>query len=383
LDRFADVIAAHEASIHFDIAPFLDDEWTGIPTVAAHLARAFLQTIPDATEFFLDDRKVARAAVIEALRHSTGRLLKRDYVEGSANEGPLDIYTREGPTVGFFPSAKRVYDCFDLEFSIVHDLSPLVTPEFHTVDNIRHHLDHLLPSLLSNAVTFCCSRATCDDLRQYLGIPEEALAIIYNGVSLPEEYRSRFASEPHTKGEIPYIVVLGTRERRKNLQRIYEMIAKFPDVLDRYRIIFVGGNIYGEEVQIPTAVKRAIASKRVHFTGFVSEYEKYRLLRGACASIYPSLFEGFGLPVLESLAVGTPCLLSYSSSLPEVAGDTGFYFDPLSAIDMYETLRRFEALSPEGREDLSRRCVARAETMTWRRSFDRVASEIASVIEAS
>gem|GEM_PF-634075 len=384
LAEFAELVEARQASVHIDITPLLDTHWTGIPIVAAQLARQFLETIPDNTEFFFEDQRVSTQAVADALARNSGIYLHRDLFTGWGNPGALDLFRRPGPTIGFFPSLKRVRRYFDLEFSVVHDLSTLITPQFHTPENIRHHMDTLAEDLASDTATFCVSQATLDDLRAYMGVPAERLSLMYNGVSWPEEYSARFESEVDPARVEPYYVVLGTREPRKNAQKIFDTLAMFPELLDESRFIFVGKiGWMAEQMSMPESLRRAAILGRIHFTGYVSEYEKYKLLRAARASIYPSLFEGFGLPVVESMSVGTPCLCSFSSSMPEVGGEAGLYFDPLSVLDIYDALKRFAALEPEERRGVSERSKAVASRFDWRSSFAVVAGRIAAALAAT
>jgi glycosyltransferase involved in cell wall biosynthesis len=105
------------------------------------------------------------------------------------------------------------------------------------------------------------------------------------------------------------------------------------------------------------------------FTGFVGDYAKYLLLAGAQASLYPSLFEGFGLPVLESLSAGTPCVASFSSSIPEVGGQICLYFDPLSARDMRRALSAMLARRQSEGEKLRAACRAHAARFSWEASL--------------
>ncbi len=112
---------------------------------------------------------------------------------------------------------------------------------------------------------------------------------------------------------------------------------------------------------------QAIAERRIVFAGYVGEYEKYKLLAGARATVYPSFFEGFGLPVLESLSVGTPCVASFSSSLPEAGGQACVYFDPYSISDLYRALR--VVLDEDEAAQAARRqaCRAHAAAFSWER----------------
>lgn len=380
---FADVMHASRADVYIDITPLLDVQWTGIPVVAAQLSRQFLNAAPESTHFFFEDFLLEKSAVVDALSRNSGLYLHRDYFHGASKIGPLKIIDRDRVSVGFFPSVKRVRGYFDLEFSVVHDLSTLITPQFHTVANICHHMDTLAPDLNSNNVTFCVSRATYDDLNSYIGVPHDCMEIMYNGVSWPDLFAARYEAEVDEAAVEPFITILGTREPRKNIQKVYDMLELFPEILDEYRFVFVGKiGWLSEQTSLPDPLRRALNARRIHFTGFVSEYEKYKLLRAAQASIYPSLFEGFGLPVLESMSVGTPCICSYSSSLPEVGVDSTIYFDPLSASDMYDAILRFRHLTAAERVAMSARCVAISQQFSWERSFESVAKRISPLIES-
>jgi glycosyltransferase involved in cell wall biosynthesis len=104
--------------------------------------------------------------------------------------------------------------------------------------------------------------------------------------------------------------------------------------------------------------------------------------RGASASIYASLFEGFGLPVLESLSVGTPCVASWSSAIPEVGGDACFWFDPLSAENLGLALLRVAAENPKVFSAHAARCRAIVEKFTWEAMLERILERVVPALGA-
>jgi glycosyltransferase involved in cell wall biosynthesis len=104
---------------------------------------------------------------------------------------------------------------------------------------------------------------------------------------------------------------------------------------------------------------------RIVFAGFVSEFVKYRLLRHAEFLVYPSIYEGFGIPALEAMSLGKPVLASMTSSFPEIIGDAGVFFDPLSVT---EFAAAFAEMSHRRKQaDLARKAMAAAAAFTWQR----------------
>jgi len=161
------------------------------------------------------------------------------------------------------------------------------------------------------------------------------------------------------------------------------MLERAPELLDSHRFVFAGKKGWLEEQHaLPRALEPARAAGKIMFTGFVGDEIKYALLAGAEATLYPSLFEGFGLPVLESLSAGTPCVASWSSSIPEVGGTLCSYFDPLSAADMLRaTLEMLGRRKIEG-EALRQRCRAHAARFTWDAAAGIILHRLASLVEA-
>jgi glycosyltransferase involved in cell wall biosynthesis len=367
--------------IFFDVSPMFDAEWTGIPTVAAGLAQALLDLPSDDTRFFFRHHLVNTAAVRDALRRDSGLYLARDFEQGHANAGALPILSDHDATIGLFPSVKLVSSLFTVECSIYHDISTFVLPQYHTQANIHHHIRGLADDIRTNTITFGVSQATVDDMICYLDAPPDATFVLRNGVSWPWWFPIQAANDgPVESG--PYFVVLGTREPRKNLLLIWRALEMFPELLDQARLFIVGkkGWIQQDADAYPW-VSRLIAQGRIVLTGYISNFHKYRLLRGAVATVYPSLFEGFGLPVLESLSVGTPCIASFSSAIPEVGGDACRYFDPLSVEDVANVMMQMlqQPPDPNGRP---REPVREVAGMTWSNMLAEIFQRLETVLPA-
>ncbi|QRM35619.1 glycosyltransferase family 1 protein [Microvirga sp. VF16] len=380
-----DTRALPHPRLHFyvDVTPLFDHEWTGIPVVTAEFAKRFLTHFSSQTTFFFEDHAVNTAAVQDALDRRSGLYLRRDFFHGEVNEGPLPLGLTDRVHIGFFPSVKRRRGLFDHEFSVVHDLSTLLTPQFHIKENIDYHGASLLPDIETNRVTFCISSATHDDLMAYLGAAPERLKIISNGVFWPADFEIRYESEVGSTPVEKYALVLGTREPRKNLKLLFQALDAHRDLLDDIKLVVTGrGGWLEENSDVPSFVKEAISTGRIHITGFVSEYTKYKLLKAAEFLIFPSLFEGFGLPVAEAISVGTPSLSSLSSSLPEVGGDACYYFDPLSVESLAEGMRTMITDSLQLRAHLKTNTERDRQRLSWDNTFRTVLETITASVDA-
>jgi hypothetical protein len=383
VDRVGRLLDAADGHVYVDVSPLIEQQWTGIPVVAAGISRALVARLPARTRFFLDLQTVDSAFVHDALRRNTGLFLQRDIATGNATTGMLPALGASGPTIGLFPSVKRIRRAFDVECSIFHDLSTLVMPQFHTRATVEHHMAAMAADIESNDLIVAVSDASGEDLAAYFGVPEERIAIAPNGVSWPAWYEVAAANAFDAGGIEPYFLILGTREPRKNVLLVFELLERAPQLLATHRFVFAGRMGWLEEQHaLPPSLEPAVASGRILFTGFVSDFQKYKLLAGAEATLYPSLFEGFGLPVLESLSAGTPCVASFSSSIPEVGGDLCCYFDPLSAEDFFRAIRDMKQKRVRERATLAQACRDRAAQFTWDVALARIFQRLERLLGA-
>ena len=185
------------------------------------------------------------------------------------------------------------------------------------------------------------SENTKKDLISLYGVPEEKIAVIYEGVSDPPTggQFSIFNFQSKSKIQIsklkPYFLFVGRIEARKNVARMVEAFDLFKKKCGtNHKLVLAGKLGFGYEV-IENCKLNIENFSDVIELGYVSEEEKWELLRGAEGFLFPSLYEGFGLPVLEAQAFGVPVLTSSTSSLPEVAGENGAIFvNPESVEDI-------------------------------------------------
>jgi glycosyltransferase involved in cell wall biosynthesis len=166
--------------------------------------------------------------------------------------------------------------------------------------------------------------------------------------------------------EPPYILYVGSLEKRKNLPRLLQAYARLRQDLPGWKLVIVGARKW-KSAPIFDTLSRLGLEPYVHFTGFVEEDDLPALYNGADLFCFPSLYEGFGLPVLEAMACGTPVVTSSTSSLPEVAGEAALLVDPYDVEAIAAAMRRVLS-DPELAQDLRARGLARAAQFTWERT---------------
>jgi glycosyltransferase involved in cell wall biosynthesis len=257
----------------------------------------------------------------------------------------------------------------------IHDLGYIHFPEAHPPrQRLELHLSTAWNAHVASRI-IAISQATKDDLVRHYRVPEDKIAVVYHGV----EPRFRPTPDPAAPARygLPsrYLLYLGTLQPRKNLERLVEAYVRLPG--DAPALVLAGAKGWYFERIAAVIAKRGLG-KRVLLPGYVADDDVPALLTGATALVYPSLYEGFGLPALEAMACGTPVLAADTSSLPEVVGEAGLLVDPLDVDAIATAMQR---LLTDGalRAALSRQGRARAKRFSW----DRCARETLAVLEAA
>ena len=233
----------------------------------------------------------------------------------------------------------------------VHDLAFLRHPEFFTRRGNAVFRRSLRAVRKHAARVIVSSRATYDDCVA-AGIDKERLRVVPLGVRVveptPEETsRALGALAVPTS----FILFVGTIEPRKNLGRLIEAVMSDPTLPP---LVVAGASGWGDSVT-------QVDEERVHFVGHVDDLSLRALYRSAMAFVYPSLWEGFGLPILEAMAQGTPVVTSRGTSTEEVAGGSAVLVNPSTSTAIAEGIA--EAL--RHRDDWALRSRARASEMSW------------------
>lgn len=276
----------------------------------------------------------------------------------------------------------------------VHDLGFLHYPEAHTLFQNLYLRWSTRHNARNAARVVADSEATRRDLLCTYGLPNERIVVAYPGLDETlapirdplalESIRARYGLSRR------YLLYVGTLHPRKNLVRLVKAFAALvatvegrtelavgdlPDGDDRLQLVLAGQRGWLFE-EIFKQVRELGLERRVVFTGYMPRADLPALLSGALAFVFPSLYEGFGFPVLEAMACGTPVICSNVSSLPEVGGDAALQVDPLDVEALASAMH--QAVSDDG---LRTALVARGFEWVRRFSWQRCASQVLQVLE--
>lgn len=370
--------------VAIDVSNFIFGLTSGTSVYLYHLIGGLLEARPHVQLVLLYHHRgtPAAQALLEELAHPRvqivrSRCLRTGLPPGgwwvprhpalSRFVGPVDVYHAGDfvwPPTGAVPTVVTV-----------HDLSTERFPDLHWWANRWHHAKKLRWARAAADRVIAVSEATKQDLVQLAGFAAERIDVVPEARRLdielsPERVAARVAEVRRRCGleDAPYILTVGTLEPRKNHVRLVRAFESLPDAFSQVRLVVVGGAGW-KMGPIRRAFQESSARERIRVLGIVPPEDLAALYAGASLFAYPSLYEGFGLPVLEAMAMGVAVLTSSVSSLPELAGDAAVLVDPRSVDAIRDGLARL--LGHAGlRDELARRGRERERGFTWRRTAE-------------
>ena len=347
----------------------------GVAVYTANLARALLRlSTPELVAWYCARRTAAAEAVLEELASLGARVARCPAPWRWSPDGAWWL-----PWAPPFAAVLDGVDVFHIgEFQLprsgpaappfvatVHDLTTLTHPAHHTLLNRVVHRRRLRWIRRHAARVIAVSDSTGRDLGTRAGIGAGRVTVVHEarGHALPTPDDPDAVLRRYDVGR-PYVLAVGTLEPRKNHVRLVHAF----EGLDRHapELVLVGARGWRSR-HIAKAIEASPARERIRVLGPVPAADLAALYARATVFAYPSLYEGFGLPVLEAMAAGVPVLTSDRSSLPEVAGDAAVLVDPGSIESIRAGLARLLA-EPGLRERLGAAGAARERTFTWERT---------------
>ncbi len=254
----------------------------------------------------------------------------------------------------------------------VHDVFHLANPQFVSGPHRRFYAKFMFKKLVDRSdEILCVSQFTKKELLRLAGGKADKMNVIHNGVD-PSWFKVAKKERPHPK---PYLLFVGNVKPHKNLGRLLQAFALLKDRIP-HDLILIGkkeGFITGDREVINQAER---FGKRVRFTGVLEDEQLHQFYACADLLVFPSLYEGFGLPPLEAMASGTPVACSNTASLPEVCGDASIYFDPYRPEDMAEKIEKV-LTDKTLRKDLMKKGLEHAHRFDW----ENTVAETARILE--
>jgi glycosyltransferase involved in cell wall biosynthesis len=260
------------------------------------------------------------------------------------------------------------------------DVTPLLFPGAHGRMNVWHHR-YALPAILKRAdriitISECSKR---DIVRTYTLPPDKVTVTL---LAADERYRPSPEGTPgKSVAELPrpYILNVGTLEPRKNLEGLLRAFARAKRAGIPHTLVIAGARGWGESRLARLPDELGIADS-VIFLGFIEDHDLPHLYANAAFFVYPSLYEGFGLPVLEAMACGTSVITAHTSSLPEVAADAALLIDPCSDSELAAAIIRL-AGDLDVCNELAAKGIKQAASFSWDRTVADTVAVYAALLE--
>jgi glycosyltransferase involved in cell wall biosynthesis len=287
------------------------------------------------------------------------RAIQQVIFSHGSRAGSFDLYHEPNFLAFRFPGPSVI---------TVHDLSWIRYPETHPAERVRAMHRYFEPGLRRASLVITDSHFVRNEVIQEFGVPAERIVTVPLG--LDPAFRPQSTSETDAVlsriglDHGSYFLSVGTLEPRKNMETTVAAYGALPPSLRERHPLVIAGLRGWRTSAMEKALEPLVASGHVRMLGYLERDELAAITAGALAMVYPSIYEGFGLPPLESMGCGVPVIASNVSSLPEVVGDTALLVDPLD-VDALANAMRTMLEDRELRQSLADRALARSARFTW------------------
>ncbi len=346
--------------IGIDARPLISRQVSGIGTFLAHMLR-YMSEMDTENEYYLYSNKELEYPIElgenfhkRIIPGRVGTLWLRYVLPRHIAKDGMDVFWG---TQHFLPCpVKGVRTCLN-----IHDTALLIQPKWGSRVNAFMQKAFLRASAREADRIFAISHSTKRDVVRLCGVDEERITVTYLGC--PENLKKPESEEAAAIREKfgiqwPYYLYVGTIEPRKNIETMIAAFNILAQEDDRIRLVLAGGLGWRYD-GILEAVESSAYRDRIVMPGYLSPQEKYLLYHEARAFLFPSHYEGFGLPILEAYRTGTQVITGKNSSLPEVGGEAAWYVEDENDAAALAKVMAAVAAAPE--EELSRRAALAAE----------------------
>jgi glycosyltransferase involved in cell wall biosynthesis len=377
--------------IAIDIRSLTDERVTGVGFYTRHLVEALAKAAPD-HEFLIFASGSAsvlgrlptfKSPNIRSVRiHLPNRLL---FLLMKLPGGPsLETFLPAKPDVWIFPK-HNIFKTQLPYFLTIHDLAFDLFPEFITLkERLHNRLTNPRTVARQARGVLAVSQSTALDIATHWQFSTDKIFVtplgVDHGMFMPREQPSDRTFRAMYDLNQPYILALATHEPRKNLESVLEGYTMFRARGGRQLpLVFSGANGWKTR-HLNELFAKSPYKQDIIVLGYVPDKHKPALYRGATAFLFPSFYEGFGLPVLEAMACGVPVITSVTSSLPEITHEAAVLIDPMNVNDLASALHELVD-EPGGlalRQYLSKKGLARAQVFSWKKTAETTLQALAA-----
>ncbi|NSW44934.1 MAG: glycosyltransferase family 4 protein [Bacteroidales bacterium] len=255
----------------------------------------------------------------------------------------------------------------------VHDLNFMHHPEnLPLLTSIYYR--YFFPKFVRKAHRIIAvSEYTQKDLYSYFNIPEYKVDVVYNAPNLPVcvlSHEQKVAIRQKYTGGKPYFFYLGSLHKRKNIGRMLLAFDAFLTEQKSDYYLVIGGRAMFSDKEMEKDYQKVVHKERIVFTGRLNDEEASKLMGGATALLFVSLFEGFGVPIVEAMQCGVPVITSNLTSMPEIADDAAVLVNPLSVQEIAQAMTQLVNDEPY-RKRLIEKGFSRVQVFSWDNSAEK------------
>lgn len=362
---------------------------TGIGQYAHHLALG-LQQIPEIdVNFFYGtgwsrDIRGKPLPNVTTIKTLVRRFLPNSYAVSRAfQQNRFSEFTRKTPHDVYHEPNFLAYRFDGPSIITVHDLSWIRYPEMHPIARVRAMDKYFKPGLDRASLILTDSEFVKRELIDVFNVKPERIRPVLLGVEAlfhpqsADETRSVLDANGLLHGQ--YLLAVGTLEPRKNLGVALQAFMRLnPQLRKRFPLVLVGMKGWHTSA-LEQQIAPLVAAGEIRQLGYLAREDLAKVIAGATTLIYPSIYEGFGLPPLEAMACGVPVITSNVSSIPEVVGDTGVMIAPDDVDGLVEAMKTM-LTAPELRADMARKALVRSAQFTWANCVTQTVDAYRSVI---
>ncbi len=277
------------------------------------------------------------------------------------------------PDVLFVPSHVLPYFAPKRSVITVHDVAFMHMRKAYSRFQFRYLKRETKKSVKKASTIIVPSKATKRDLKHFFKCADEKIKVIYHGhdfktINYPAEFEKDFFKRLGIKKRDHIFLFIGRLEYKKNIYRLMKAFDEFNENFPGYKLILAGSRGHGFNKILKKTLKTELF-KNVLMPGYITDKEKHVLLKYCDAFVFPSLYEGFGFPVLEAYSYGKPVLTSHAASLPEIAGDGAVFVDPHIIDSIKKGLVKI-ATNPDLKKQKYDKQQAQLSKFTWRNAID-------------